>query len=111
MKNILLRFTNAFKVAWWAWKNPQTMAAHNFRMLSDLLALIFKVSVENKHYISHIAFIHPNEGEKQIVSIWAGAGVAADPVKRISELIEENAKLKSQLSRYIIEKEDTQCGK
>lgn len=45
-------------------------------MLSDLLALIFKVAQEDRHMMTHIAYVHPEEGEQQIVSIWAGAGMA-----------------------------------
>lgn len=70
-------------------------------MLSDLLGLILKVAIEDRHRMTHIAYVHPDEGEKQIVSIWAGAGIGADPVKRIAELLSENSHLKSQLSEHV----------
>ena len=85
----------------WAFKNPQTLEEGNFKMLSAILKLILKVASENRHIISHIAYVHPKEGEKQIVSIWAGAGIAAEPINRISELIKENEKLKYHLSDMI----------
>lgn len=97
MKKLL----NAIKIGIWAFKNPLTIQESNFKMLSDLLCLILKVSNEDRHYMTHIAYMHPEEGEKQIVSIWAGAGVDADPLKRISELIQENKELKLLLSENV----------
>lgn len=93
------RIINALKFAYYAFKNPLTLEANNFKMLCDLYALIIKVAEEDKHLMTHIAYVHPDEGEKQIVSIWAGAGIAAEPTKRIAELLEEIRKLKSQLSK------------
>ena len=90
------RIKNSIKLGAWAWKNPETIKAHNFKMLSDLLVLIMKVAAEDRHYMTHIAFVHPSEGEQQIVSIWAGAGLSAEPLKRIQELIKENSLLKEQ---------------
>ena len=102
LKNIFCyRISNAFRIGWWALKNPKVMQASNFKMLSDLLNLIMKVATEDRNMMTHIAYIHPNEGEKQIVTIWAGAGMAAEPTKRISELLSENARLKNELSKLI----------
>jgi|GEM_PF-5502129 len=98
------RISNAIKLFFWALKNPTTLKKSNFQMLSDLLALIIKVASEDRHMMTHLAYVHPEEGEKQIVSIWAGAGMAAEPTKRISELISENSKLKSQLSELLDKK-------
>jgi len=95
------RLINALKFGYYAFKNPLTLHAGNFKMLADLHALIMKVAVEDKHLMTHIAYIHPTEGEQQIVSIWAGAGIASSPTKRISELLEENRKLKNKLSQQI----------
>ena len=88
-------------MAWWTYKNPLTIDASNFKMLSDLLLLIMKVGNEDRHMMTHIAYVHPEEGEKQIVSIWAGAGMAAEPTKRIAELIRENTELKIKLKQYV----------
>ncbi len=96
------RVATGVKIGWWAFKNPKTLSASNFKMLSDLLALIFKVAQEDRHMMTHIAYVHPEEGEQQIVSIWAGAGMGADPVKRIKELLDENAKLKIELSKRVV---------
>lgn len=98
---MVMRIINALKFGWWALRNPQTVNASNFKMLSDLLFLILKVSHEDRNMMTHIAFVHPDEGEKQIVSIWAGAGIGADPIKRISELIEENHNLKMRFTNSI----------
>ena len=65
-------------------------------MLSDLFKMIMEVSIEDRHMMTHLAYLHPEEGEKQIVSIWAGAGMGANPTKRIAELLSENSKLKMQ---------------
>jgi hypothetical protein len=101
MKRFYYRITNAFKIGLWALKNPDSLKEHNFKMLSDLLGLIMTVASENRHMMTHIAYVHPQEGEKQIVSIWAGAGMGADPTKRIAELLKENSMLKAQLSKYV----------
>jgi len=66
--------------------------------MGDLLGLIMKVAADNKPYVTHIAYINPDDGNgRDIVSLWAGSGVGADPVKRIEELVAENRKLKSLL--------------
>jgi predicted RNA binding protein YcfA (HicA-like mRNA interferase family) len=98
------RIGNAIKLAWWAFLHPENLNQNTFQMLSDLMILILKVANENRHYMSHIAYVHPDEGEKQIVSIWAGAGLGAEPTKRISELISENNILKEKLANYIADK-------
>ena len=101
MPRFYYRFSNAFKLFFWALQKPKTLNQNTFKMLSDLMTMIMKVANENRHYMTHIAYIHPEEGEKQIVSIWAGAGLGADPQKRIAELISENTILKSQLARNV----------
>jgi hypothetical protein len=95
------RITNAFKVGLWAFRNPYSLKESNFKILSDLFGLIMKVATEDRHMMTHIAYVHPEEGEKQIVSIWAGAGMGAEPTKRIAELLKENSMLKAQLSKYV----------
>jgi hypothetical protein len=100
------RITNAFKIGLWAFKNPDSLKENNFKMLSDLFVLIMKVATEDRHMMAHLAYCLPEEGEKQIVSIWAGAGIGADPTKRIAELLKENSSLKAQLSNYIENKQN-----
>lgn len=104
---IYYRIKNAIKIGWWAYKNPTTLQEHNFKMLSDLMELILKVATEDRHMMTHLAYVHPDEGEQQIVSIWAGAGMGAEPTKRIAELLSENSKLKAQLSICISQKEQS----
>jgi hypothetical protein len=101
MPRFYYRITNAFKIGLWAFKNPDSLKESNFKMLSDLLGLIMKVATEDRHMMTHLAYVHSEEGEKQIVSIWAGAGMGAEPTKRIAELLKENSMLKSQLSKYV----------
>ena len=99
------RITNALKICWWAFINPKTMQHSTFKMASDILVMIMKVASEDRHRMTHIAFIHPEDNkEHQIVSIWAGAGIAADPLKRIAELIEENRRLKLLIAEEIKKK-------
>ena len=108
--NVISRFiqsvANGFKLGYWAFKNPLTIAPSNFKMLSDLLGLILAVAKEDRHKMTHIAFVHPTEGEHQIVSIWAGAGMDADPTKRIAELLAENSRLKIELSKRVVSVEN-----
>ena len=92
------RILNAIKVGWWTYKNPDVFGVNVFKMLGDLLNLILKVSVEDRHYMTEIIVTNQRTGVKQpIVHIWAGAGIMAEPTKRIQELLEENAMLKERL--------------
>ena len=101
MHRFFYRISNASKLFVWALMKPDTLNKSAFKMLSDLMTMILKVANENRHYMTHIAYVHPDGGEKQIVSIWAGAGVGAEPQKRIAELIEENNILKAQIARNV----------
>ena len=52
--------------------------------------------------MTQIAYIHPDTKEQcEIVSIWAGAGIGAEPNKRISELQKEISQLKAQLLSHV----------
>jgi len=98
MKNLYYRISNAFKIGVWAFRNPQTINQVNFKMLSDILELILKVAKESRPMMCKIACVHPETNEQlDIVSIWAGAGLGADPYKRITELKRETELLKAQL--------------
>ena len=98
MKNQYYRITNAFKVFLWAFKNPLALKDANFKMLSGILEMIFRVSKENKPYMSKIAVVYPDNEIDEVVTIWAGATHDACPTKRISELLKENAELKTQIT-------------
>lgn len=96
------RISNAFKIAIWAFKNPQLLNEKNFIVLSDLLGLILKVAQESRPMMTKIAYIHPDTKEhKDIVTIWAGAGLGADPYYRIMELQKEISRLKAQLLDHV----------
>ena len=98
MKNLYYRFSNALKIGFWAFRNPLSVNQINFKMLSDLLGLILKVSQESRPIMCKIACVHPETNESwDIVSIWAGAGLGANPYNRITELKEEIEILKAQL--------------
>jgi len=92
-----IRILNALKFGWWAFQNPHVIQLSNMEVLTKLFALIMETASSHRHMTTKIAYIHPTEGDKEIVSLWAGAGVAADPFKRIKELREENAELKRML--------------
>lgn len=105
MKNLLIRIKNSIRIALWSFVNPQVFNEDTFKMLGSTLDLILKVAKEQRPRMTHIAYIHPIDGEEhKIVSIWAGAGVGADPVKRIEELLEENKKLQELLAEQISKK-------
>jgi hypothetical protein len=105
MPRFYYRLSNAFKLFIWAFKKPDTLKESTFKMCSDLLVMIMKAATDNRHMMTHIAYIHPDEGEKQIVSIWAGAGIGAEPTKRIAELLSENSRLKAELARSLPQNE------
>jgi hypothetical protein len=109
MKKLFFRLNNTFKVAWLVYKNPQIITYNNLKMLTGLYELIFNVATENKNYMTRIAYVHPEEGEKTIATIWVGAGVNSDPVDRITELISENFELKAQISELIKSPKSALC--
>lgn len=98
----LIRLLNGFRIGYIGFKNPIVVQSRNFKMLADLLQLILAVAEEKRHYMTRIGYVHPTEGEQEIVSIWAGAGVASDPLRRNTELIAENLELKRLLSQLNI---------
>jgi len=95
------RIKNAIKIGWWAFKNPKSLQENNFKMLSGLLEMILKVAHERRPLMSNIAMVFPDGEQEEIVAIWAGAGIGADPTKRIAELLSENAMLKAELSKRV----------
>ena len=99
--NMYYRISNAFKIFWWALKNPRDLNEQNFKMASNHLELIFKVASERKPYMYDIGFVLPDGGKDEIVSVWAGAGIGAEPMKRIDELVMENALLKEQITEMV----------
>lgn len=100
MRTFFYRIKNAFFLFWWGLTNVDALRASNFKMLSDLLAMILIVGKEEKPRMTHIAYVHPvDKEEHKIVSIWAGAGVGADPYDRIAELHKENSRLQALLAK------------
>jgi len=102
-----MRLFNAIKIGMMAFMHPQMLQQSNFKLLVDLFMLIMKCATEKRHMMTRLAYVHPEAGtENEIVSIWAGAGMTSDPTRRISELLEENAKLKAELSAMITNRND-----
>ena len=64
MPRFYYRITNAFKIGLWALKNPDSLNESNFKMLSDLFGLIMKVATEDRHMMTHLAFIPKKEKNK-----------------------------------------------
>lgn len=94
----IFKILNALKFGWLIYKYPYIVNAKTFEILIRLAELILKVSTENKPYGTHIGIVCPETGkEQELVSIWAGAGIGAEPLKRIKELSEENELLKLKL--------------
>ena len=100
MKRFFIRIVNSLKIGYLVFIHPEPFSGNMFEMLSNLLQLIMKVSIEDKHYMTEIVVTNPQTNAKQpIVRIWAGAGINAEPLKRIKELIEENDLLKEQFKQ------------
>jgi hypothetical protein len=105
MKRLFIRFVNSIILGYVAFKNPQSLLSmDNFKMLTDLCAFLMKVAEEKRPYITKIATISPLEETLEMVVIWAGAGIGAEPFERIEQLAKENQMLKSEIKR--LEKQD-----
>ena len=104
MKKLL----NAIKFAFWYYKNPQVMELQHFENMGILYGLILNVAKENKPYIRKLATIDVDNVQHELVCVWAGSGIGADPIKRIEELVKENTQLKLSISEYINKLNETQ---
>lgn len=103
--NFFYKIALAFRILWIVYKNPIVFNENNIKLILALYETIFKVASERTHQMLKIGTIYPGEDEqKEIVSLWAGAGVGANPMKRIEELIEENSLLKLKLQKMIMQK-------
>lgn len=100
MKSFLLKVKMSIRMAVWSYKHPDTLNESIFIMLGQLLEFIFKVSIEQKPYMTSV-LIKCDDEKKEIVSLWAGAGIGAEPIKRIQELKEENELLKLELYKKL----------
>ena len=88
MKRLLI----AIKLFWFAFQHPLIFGENNFKALSDLFILMFKVAKENRAYMTHLAYGYLPED--RIVSIWITPKFNQSPLERIKELVEENDELR-----------------
>jgi hypothetical protein len=89
----------AIRLFFYVFKYPELFVNRNLEKLGSLYAFLFKVAEDEKPYMVQFGYVDFYTKEKYtIVSIWAGIGVGADPLKRIEELVEENEYLKKKIS-------------
>jgi hypothetical protein len=102
IKNFYWRIVNAISIGIYFFKNPSLTRTDILNPLVDLFKMILKVADENRPMITHIGFINVDTDEKvEIVSVWAGAGANAEPLKRIEELKKENDRLKLNMAELV----------
>lgn len=102
MSTLIFRIVRGFQMGWMAFKQPLLFDKSNFTAMGKVFEIILKVGQERKPMMVHVAYMHPsNQEESDVVSIWAGSGVGANPIDRIKELSEENMKLKKLLAEEI----------
>ena len=102
LRNLFTRTWNAIKVFYMVWKNPSPINETVFRLNQSLLEFFIRVQEENRPYFTQFGFVHPDDGNKPIVTVWAAPGSNSNPEKRIKELIEENQNLRAQIDRMMI---------
>jgi hypothetical protein len=102
MKKFYYKLKNAIVIGIYCYKKPDAIRIEILKLTTGLFELIMKVAIEGKPYMTKIGHIHPEEVNHEVVTIWAGAGLGANPTKRISELLAENAELKRQLSEQVL---------
>lgn len=104
MINLFLRIKNALKLFVWALRYPAVMEENNFKMLSCLLTNLMQVATEKKAVMFKIAHISMPDGDQhEMVTVWAGAGMTANPTERISQLWREKQELTAHISKLIEE--------
>lgn len=95
MKRIIRAIKTAFVVGYIDFKKPSFMTESTLKTLLDLFTFLMKVAEEKKPYMTSIMI--NIEKPVELVSLWAGAGAGAEPIKRIKELVEEVDLLKYKL--------------
>lgn len=95
---IINRLSAAISATILVFKHPNVFNNDVFEMAGKLLEFVTKVAEEQRPYMTKFGIINLKTKEKfEIVSIWAGPGIGADPYDRITELIKENSLLKETL--------------
>lgn len=87
----------ALKFAVDVYKNPAIIQKDFWNLVNDIFKFLKKTSYENRPMITHIGMVH---SEEKILTIWCGIGYTT-PFTRIKELVEENEKLKYELSEMV----------
>lgn len=94
-----IKIKTIFIVAIYMWKHPHPLNESIFQLMSQIMEFILKVAKEEKPYMCNFGIIQTDKKEHAIVSLWAGAGIGADPLLRIKELLDENQQLKSEIMK------------
>ena len=102
IKNLYRRTWNSIKIFYMVWKNPSPINETAFRLNQSFFEFVIRVQEENRPYFSRFGFVHPDDGEKPIVTIWAAPGANSRPETRIKELLEENQNLRSQIESMML---------
>jgi len=97
---ILRKIQAVFRMLYIAWNNPVILTQQCFKNMSDLFETIMQVAEQKTHLrqqiVMHVQYEDHTE-TVEVVSLWIGSGAGADPHRRIGELVEENALLRSQM--------------
>ncbi len=101
MKRFIRKLNTACKIFVLAFMSDNSFTYKNLKMITSLYEMIFRVAKEYKPLMTHIAYIHPIDGkEESLVSLWAGSGYDASPIKRIDELRKEIEMLRAELEKH-----------
>ena len=98
LKRIYIILANALRIFYLCLKKPEFVP--QLEMLNHLAELMVKVVDDGQPYMTKIAVVDTKtETKQEIVSIWVGKGIGADPTERIAELIKENDMLKATIRK------------
>jgi hypothetical protein len=99
-RTLLLRIRALYLMLYLAWKEPVIAAATTMNMMTSLYQNIMRVAEEKTHLRTQINLdVQTTDGVEtiEVVSLWIGSGIGADPHRRIAELVSEVEKLKLAL--------------
>lgn len=99
------RILNAFSWAWSVYKRPEVFQPYMLKLMNGIYNYVKDTQKLNHPTMTQIAIIHGDE-KMPILSFWCGIGYDATPLKRIEELVEENRRLKLEITMMITDNQN-----
>lgn len=99
MKSFFYRIANSFIMGFWAFRNPSLYHRQTLSAITGLFSLLSQTAVEGRPKMAKIGIINfVTNTRTDVLTLWCGYEEIDSPTKRITQLLTENAKLKTENS-------------